>query len=179
MKAVSGDSGPSIDRIASSKGVIKSGKKSAAKGTTAAPNDNSSMRAEKHKVDAEGDKEPKKKQSKKDESPKPIPVKEIMSTTKRKISRSVTSAPDLADDFYLISASPRVSSNTSTRSSPTTHGFRDHRKGEVLEARASNFGQYPKRSKLKDPRAKDEYVRHHKAVGRAQAAAQNGVDVIQ
>ncbi|KAL8713752.1 MAG: hypothetical protein Q9220_002278 [cf. Caloplaca sp. 1 TL-2023] len=53
----------------------------------------------------------------------------------------------------------------------TTRGFRDLRKGELLEARASNFGQYPKRSKLKDPRARDEYVKHHdKALERAQQA---------
>ncbi|KAL8707546.1 MAG: hypothetical protein Q9220_007438 [cf. Caloplaca sp. 1 TL-2023] len=71
MKAAVGESGPGIDRIASSKGVIKSGKKSAAKGTAAAANDNSSKKTKKRKADAEGDKEPKKKKLKKDEPPKP------------------------------------------------------------------------------------------------------------
>ncbi|KAL8953561.1 MAG: hypothetical protein Q9222_000556 [Ikaeria aurantiellina] len=70
-KANGGEVVAGTDGIATAKGVIKSSKKSAAKGTTAAGNDNSSKKTKKRKAEAEGDKEPKKKKLKKDEPPKP------------------------------------------------------------------------------------------------------------
>lgn len=54
--------------VSSTKGVVKSGKKTAVKEATT---DNTSKKSKKRKADLEGDKEPKKKKLKKDEPPKP------------------------------------------------------------------------------------------------------------
>ncbi|KAL8731454.1 MAG: hypothetical protein Q9166_003429 [cf. Caloplaca sp. 2 TL-2023] len=59
-----------IEAIASAKGIIKSGKKTAAKAAIASTNDNS-KKTKKRKAEIEADKEPKKKKLKKDEPPKP------------------------------------------------------------------------------------------------------------
>ncbi|KAL8723037.1 MAG: hypothetical protein Q9225_000579 [Loekoesia sp. 1 TL-2023] len=66
-----GEASQGTEGISSTKDVIKSTKKSAAKDTTTSTNDNSSKKTKKRKADMEGDKEPKKKKLKKDEPPKP------------------------------------------------------------------------------------------------------------
>ncbi|KAL8947582.1 MAG: hypothetical protein Q9222_006150, partial [Ikaeria aurantiellina] len=59
----------------------------------------------------------------------------------------------------------------------TTRGFRDLRPGELLQARASNFGKYPQRSRRKDPGAGASvgYVAtREKAMRRAEEASKQG-----